>query len=541
MAPILLFFVGLVVLAILIAIVNTYRTRSLKKEEHFSDGLNNTGKNLTCSGLITRYEHHGDMCGFPCMRDGSLNVPKRLHFADPSLSTRPDMSKNNSDPYFMQKIIHGRDKSSLRLTINDNADETFQIWGNSCRTTGCHGDGVKQHQFRADGRAWHRGRGTFDGGLRVKGNARFGVRGTRARRFDVYHRWGNSHFPWRNGWSYIRGNGLRVDCPLQIRKGNGIDMSRHYGFENTEQDRGYPDNLVGNGRTVLRWDRNNTGSKAKEFKRSGAHGRNATFYYKDPDSGEFRYLLDTGNVKDLKNDFIKKYLDSDKALEEGGGSAVSDDDNFITKKIGGYSSIGDQIILLCRYGAINNRQQNVIGTMYHNRTTGWNTGIIMNIVYSQSRRNSGGRDNRYTAALNFMGGNRGGINASLVRCRWNGTTWVGIRIRARSRYWSGDHYFSGYNTYRGNHQFRQIRTSSASSVRNLRTQAFESQGSIKTSDKLCINGTCLDENDLKVLKGERPFTMRSNRTGRRLQDGNRNARFRNTNRQSWEWMYLEGR
>ena len=45
----------------------------------------------------------------------------------------------------------------VRLTINDNSNESLQIWGNSCGTTGCGGTGVKQHQFDASGNAYHKG------------------------------------------------------------------------------------------------------------------------------------------------------------------------------------------------------------------------------------------------------------------------------------------------------------------------------------------------------------------------------------------------
>jgi len=63
----------------------------------------------------------------------------------------------NTDPYSLRKIIHGRDKSSMRLTINDNPNEVFEIWGDSCRNGGCQGEGVVAHKFTADGKAWHKG------------------------------------------------------------------------------------------------------------------------------------------------------------------------------------------------------------------------------------------------------------------------------------------------------------------------------------------------------------------------------------------------
>ena len=43
----------------------------------------------------------------------------------------------------------------------------------------------------------------------------------------------------------------------------------------------------------------------------------------------------------------------------------------------------------------------------------------------------------------------------------------------------------------------------------------------------------------KVVKNGDPFTMRSGRTGKRIQDAATNARFENKNRASWEKMYME--
>jgi hypothetical protein len=57
--------------------------------------------------------------------------------------------------------------------------------------------------------------------------------------------------------------------------------------------------------------------------------------------------------------------------------------------------------------------------------------------------------------------------------------------------------------------------------------------------QLCLGNTCIDENHLKVIKGERGMTLRSRRTGRRLQDANRNAKFENFHRASWEQLFIE--
>jgi len=59
---------------------------------------------------------------------------------------------HNTDYYSIEKRHTSSDQSHMRLTINDNPDESLQIWGDSCRTTGCGGEGVPRFKFIADGR-----------------------------------------------------------------------------------------------------------------------------------------------------------------------------------------------------------------------------------------------------------------------------------------------------------------------------------------------------------------------------------------------------
>lgn len=98
--------------------------------------------------------------------DGNFNIQNKLFFKDPSMSTVPN-GDNKSDPYYMEKVIDGGNASSLRMTINDDADESFQIWGNSCGTGDCGNGGAMQHKFQANGDAVHMG------GVAMKGDQRF--------------------------------------------------------------------------------------------------------------------------------------------------------------------------------------------------------------------------------------------------------------------------------------------------------------------------------------------------------------------------------
>ena len=81
-------------------------------------------------------------------------------------------SGNDNDPYYFEKIGN-KDSNHLRLTINDNSNESLQIWGNSCGTTGCGGEGVKQHQFDSSGNAYHKGNLKVDGSIETSGRPKF--------------------------------------------------------------------------------------------------------------------------------------------------------------------------------------------------------------------------------------------------------------------------------------------------------------------------------------------------------------------------------
>ena len=84
-----------------------------------------------------------------------LNIPKngRITFGD----------KEDNDPYHLRKIGN-TDNNHLRLTLNDNNNESLQIWGNSCKTNKCSVDGgTVKHVFDTNGNASH------TGGMKVTG------------------------------------------------------------------------------------------------------------------------------------------------------------------------------------------------------------------------------------------------------------------------------------------------------------------------------------------------------------------------------------
>jgi hypothetical protein len=83
---------------------------------------------------------------------GGANIEGRVRFRHTGANGDDD-----SDPYYLEKVRTSANANALRLTINDDADESFQIWGGSCGAGNCGGDGVMKHKFDASGNATHTG------------------------------------------------------------------------------------------------------------------------------------------------------------------------------------------------------------------------------------------------------------------------------------------------------------------------------------------------------------------------------------------------
>lgn len=87
----------------------------------------------------------------------NANIQGRLHFSDASMSKAWSPAGNNTDSYYLEKKVHSPNVSSLRLTLNDDNDESLQIWGGSCAAGDCGADGKMKHRFDAVGNAVHTG------------------------------------------------------------------------------------------------------------------------------------------------------------------------------------------------------------------------------------------------------------------------------------------------------------------------------------------------------------------------------------------------
>jgi hypothetical protein len=85
--------------------------------------------------------------------NGSIYT-NEIHFIANDLGASVD----NSDPYTLRKIHDASNVSHLDLNLNDDGDESFRIYGNSCAGFGCGTySGNLYHSFDASGNVFHAG------------------------------------------------------------------------------------------------------------------------------------------------------------------------------------------------------------------------------------------------------------------------------------------------------------------------------------------------------------------------------------------------
>lgn len=110
----------------------------------------------------------------------------------------------STDLYTIEKKLNAKDQSALRLTINDNPDESLEIWGDSCATGNCAGEGTLKHKFQATGDAHH------EGSLQVKKRLLVNRSPT-----DKYPAWGDGIHTW----------GLYANGAIGVGSDGGINAS----------------------------------------------------------------------------------------------------------------------------------------------------------------------------------------------------------------------------------------------------------------------------------------------------------------------------
>ena len=96
----------------------------------------------------------------------NMNVDGRIHFKDQAFDTKSSKT-NNTDSFYMEKKTENT-TSSLRLTVNDTADNNFEIWGDACGKGNCSGEGSMAHRFTGGGSQWSKGDITAAGSITGK-------------------------------------------------------------------------------------------------------------------------------------------------------------------------------------------------------------------------------------------------------------------------------------------------------------------------------------------------------------------------------------
>ncbi|MCX8015963.1 MAG: prepilin-type N-terminal cleavage/methylation domain-containing protein [Patescibacteria group bacterium] len=85
-----------------------------------------------------------------------LDVRGRIN--TPEIAFRNSDGGDDSDPYRLRKYQFGSSSNELQLQLNDDSDERFAIYGNSCSGYSCgEYSGNLYHFFKADGTAYHAG------------------------------------------------------------------------------------------------------------------------------------------------------------------------------------------------------------------------------------------------------------------------------------------------------------------------------------------------------------------------------------------------
>ena len=87
-----------------------------------------------------------------------INVRNRLYFSQAGYNANltPTSSNwwsvHNSDPFYVEKVKSGHETNALRFTINDNGNDSFEVYGGSCGAAGgCYGPGKLLFKIKGNG------------------------------------------------------------------------------------------------------------------------------------------------------------------------------------------------------------------------------------------------------------------------------------------------------------------------------------------------------------------------------------------------------
>ena len=135
--------------------------------------MKSRGFYLTDGTKVNEVTRVVDKLALPLDKDGHLTIlpPKgkrvkaNVHDLNIAKSGRITFGdKEDNDPYHLRKVGDA-DNNHLRLSLNDNNNESLQIWGDSCKTDKCTADGgTFKHGLYSDGNAKHTGDIIMNGG-----------------------------------------------------------------------------------------------------------------------------------------------------------------------------------------------------------------------------------------------------------------------------------------------------------------------------------------------------------------------------------------
>lgn len=143
----------------LLALIMVVVSVTPRKEAYSANILNRSGQSILCKSSWSRESACGTSDVLVDRRinmQNDVNIGKRMFFGDRTMNKQPS-GPNNTDPFFLEKVTPSGNRSFLRMTINDDADDSFQIWGDSCGQGNCWGEGAPQHMFYGNGSVEHKG------------------------------------------------------------------------------------------------------------------------------------------------------------------------------------------------------------------------------------------------------------------------------------------------------------------------------------------------------------------------------------------------
>jgi hypothetical protein len=194
---------------------------------HIFDSKPNATMKNRSGDVIHQLQSTGNQWSKGHVNAKDVNVRNRIYFSNAGINDNvidPHASEFNAnkwnsihgtDPFYMEKVnLPGSgNPKALRVTINDDANDEFQIYGNSCRTN-CR-QSAGDNLFKVDGR----GNTTVKGNLRVQGNIintqLEAIRRASNRRNNTSNNVGNINI---GGKITFRKNGNHNSDPYEVEK-----------------------------------------------------------------------------------------------------------------------------------------------------------------------------------------------------------------------------------------------------------------------------------------------------------------------------------